>query len=182
MRPSMHDAAAHSLAKIKWRTAPSWDASPEAPDASNRDEQRRFATLGLAEYAAQGPDDLALLSLSALQSSAAAGVKLEENTSGTLVRSKSWTLIGFQPDASAAIEQQGARRLEQCSVHGQEALPEAPSRSDAVRVGQEALPEPPRADDVVKLSDLQALLEASVADLDYDSETTSEGEEDEDDL
>ncbi len=100
-------AAAHSLAKIKWRTAP----ARGAPDAST---QRSFSTLRLEEDAAQGRD-LALQSLSALNS--AAGVKLKLEGKKCSIQTV---------DASAATEQQVARSSERrYSVEGQEALPEA---------------------------------------------------------
>ena len=110
---------------------------PCLPGSTRRFDLRAAAelsTLGLEEDAAPG-HDLALMSLSALSS--AAGVKLEEKTSGKCCVQTM--------DASAATDQQGAWSSEcRYSVEGQEALPEAP-----------------------------------LADLGYDSETSSgtEGEE-----
>ena len=86
-------------------------APPGAPDAST---QRSFSTLRLEEDAAQGRD-LALQSLSALNS--AAGVKLKLEGKKCSIQTV---------DASAATEQQVARSSERrSSVEGQEALPEA---------------------------------------------------------
>ena len=205
-------SAFHSLAKIKWRTAP---ASPAAPDASNHEPQRSFSTLGLTEDAAPG-HDLALMSMSALGS--AAGVKLEAARPLSPARSLAkikWRTAPASPAAPDASTSEPPRGLaggekmrsridnddEQWAVSRDDIQPAGSllSRSSVSRYsveGQEALPDAPRADLHAAQRDPNSLAVCSgppvvpqatllvppmlKADLDYDSETTSGTEEEED--